>query len=215
MRGEATVVFGLGNPGWRYRRTRHNVGFGVVEEMARRHRARWRRLHPAGCGVWLARMQCAGRPVLLVEPQTYMNRSGLAVRALMAAGANVAGFDIDIDDLLVVVDDVDLPLGRLRVRRGGSDGGHNGLRSIVETVATTEFARIRVGVGGSRDGDLTDHVLGKFGRSERLLVRRVVIAAADAVEMIVEQGLGPAMNAFNGMDLAASPAAGPARPVEE
>jgi len=207
VRGEATVVFGLGNPGWRYRRTRHNIGFRVVEEVAQRHAARFARSYRMA--VRMARFERGGRPVLLVKPQTYMNRSGLAARAVTVA------FDIDIDDLLVVVDDVDLPLGRLRVRRGGSDGGHNGLRSIVEALGSTEFARVRVGVGGSRDGCLTDHVLGKFGRPERPLVRRVVAAAADAVAMILDEGLGPAMNAFNGMDLASPPPAGPPRPVEE
>jgi PTH1 family peptidyl-tRNA hydrolase len=207
VRGELSVVFGLGNPGWRYRRTRHNIGFRVVEELARRHGVRFGRSYRMA--VRMARVERAVRPVVLVKPQTYMNRSGLAVQAVMAA------FDIDIDDLLVVVDDVDLPLGRLRVRHGGSDGGHNGLRSIVATLGSTEFARIRVGVGGSRGGCLTDHVLGKFGRSERPLVRRVVAAAADAVSMILDEGLGPAMNAFNGKDLAAPHAAGSPRPAED
>jgi PTH1 family peptidyl-tRNA hydrolase len=197
-------VFGLGNPGWRYRRTRHNVGFRVVEEMARRHGARLRRWLRLGSRI--ARLERAGRAVLLVEPRTYMNRSGLAVRAVMAE------FDIAIANLFVVVDDVNLPLGRLRVRRGGSDGGHNGLKSIVETLKSTEFARLRVGVGESRHGHMTDHVLGTFERSERPLVRRVVAMAADAVAMLLDEGVEPAMNTFNAMDLAAGV---PSRPVEE
>ena len=204
MRDAMTVVFGLGNPGWRYRRTRHNIGYRVVEELAKRHGARFRRSYRMA--VRMATIEHAGQTVLLVEPRTYMNRSGLAAQAVMA------GFDIGIDDLLVVVDDADLPLGRLRVRRGGSDGGHNGLRSIGATLESTEFARIRVGVGASRDGCLTDHVLGRFVRSERPLVRRVLVAAADAVAMTIDEGLGPAMNAFNGMDLAADVSP---RPMED
>jgi len=198
------VVLGLGNPGWRYRRTRHNIGFRVVDETARRCGARWRRWLRLGSRI--ARFEQAGRAVLLVKPQTYVNRSGLAVRAVLAE------FDIAIANLFVVVDDVSLPLGRLRVRRGGSDGGHNGLKSIVATLESTEFARLRVGVGASRRGSMTDHVLGRFERSERPLVRRVVATAADAVAMLLAEGVGPAMNTFNAMDLTAG---GLSRPVEE
>ena len=195
------VVIGLGNPGWRYRRTRHNIGFRVVEEVARRRRARFRRSFRMA--VRVARLEHAGREVLLVEPQTYMNRSGLAVRAVMAE------FDRGIEDLLVVVDDVSLPLGRLRVRREGSDGGHNGLRSIVEALGSTAFARVRVGVGGAAARDLVDYVLGKFKRPERALATKAIGAAADAVAMILGEGIEPAMNAFNSMDLAAPQAAAP------
>ncbi len=195
------VVIGLGNPGWRYRRTRHNVGYRVVEELARRHGARLRRSYRTAARI--ARLEYAGREVLLVKPQTYMNRSGLTVRAVMAE------FDKGIEDLLTVVDDVNLPLGRLRVRHGGGDGGHNGLKSIVEALGSSEFARVRVGVGGTRAGSLTDYVLGKFERSERPLVRRVIGAAADAVCRVIVEGVEPAMNRFNGMDLAAGEAPGP------
>ena len=124
-----------------------------------------------------------------------MNRSGLAVHAAMSALGVV-------DELLVVLDDVYLPLGRLRVRRGGSDGGHNGLRSIIDEVGSSDFARLRVGVGASSAGELTDHVLGRFERSERSLVRRIVAAAADAVAMVIGEGVESAMNKFNGIDLA-------------
>ena len=195
------VVIGLGNPGWRYRRTRHNIGFRVVEEVARRHGARFRRSFRTAAR--LARLEHAGREVLLVEPQTYMNRSGMAVRAVMAE------FDRGIEDLLVVVDDVSLPLGRVRVRREGSDGGHNGLKSIVEALGSTGFARVRVGVGGSAAGDLIDYVLGKFRRPERALAVKAIGAAADAVAMVIGEGIEPAMNAFNSMDLAAPEAAAP------
>jgi PTH1 family peptidyl-tRNA hydrolase len=198
------VVVGLGNPGWRYRRTRHNIGFRVVEEMARRGRVRFRRSYRMAARI--APLERAGQEVLLVEPQTYMNRSGLTVRAVMVE------FDRRREELVVVVDDASLPLGRLRVRPEGSDGGHNGLKSIVEVIGSTEFARVRVGIGPGGGDGLTDHVLGKFSRAERPLVAKVVEAAADAVETMVNEGVGPAMNTFNGMDLAA---AEPSGAVEE
>jgi len=144
----------------------------------------------------MARLDEAGCPVVLVEPQTYMNRSGLAVRAAMA---ELGG---GVDELVVVLDDVYLPLGRLRIRRGGSNGGHNGLRSIIDEVGSGEFARVRVGVGASSTSELADHVLGKFERAERSLVRPVVAAAADAVVTVIGEGVESAMNKFNGIDLA-------------
>ncbi len=143
----------------------------------------------------MARLDEAGRPVFLVEPQTYMNRSGLAVRAAISALGVV-------DELLVVLDDVYLSLGRLRVRRGGGDGGHNGLRSIIDEVGSSDFARLRVGVGTSSAGELSDHVLSRFERSERSLVRRIVAAAADAAATVIDEGVESAMNKFNGIDLA-------------
>jgi len=188
------LVFGLGNPGWRYRRTRHNIGFRIVEEIARRHGVRFKRSYRNAAR--LAQCDDSGRAVLLVEPQTYMNRSGRTVRAVMAE------LHSRIEDLVVVVDDVSLSLGRVRVRRGGSEGGHNGLKSIAETLGSTQFARVRVGVGGAKAVGLTDYVLGKFERSERPLVAKVIRAAADAVLTAVRDGIGPAMNTFNGMDLA-------------
>jgi PTH1 family peptidyl-tRNA hydrolase len=198
------VVVGLGNPGWRYRRTRHNIGFHVVEEMAWRARVRFRRSYRMAARI--AQLEYAGCQAVLVEPQTYMNRSGLTVRAVMVE------FDRRREELVVVVDDVALPLGRLRVRPEGSDGGHNGLRSIVEALGSTEFARVRVGVGRAQSDGLTGHVLGRFTRGERPLVAKVIEAAADAVETAVREGVGAAMNAFNGMDLAA---AEPSGAVEE
>lgn len=197
------LVVGLGNPGWRYRRTRHNVGFLVVDALVRTAGGRFVKRPTLGARVAPLVLgdseggQGEGIRAIVLKPQTYMNRSGLAVRAAMVA------WDIAIGDLLIVVDDVNLPLGRLRVRRGGSDGGHNGLRSIAESLGSTEFARIRVGVGGSRHEDLTDHVLGKFDRLERPLVRRVVATACDALTTSVCRGVEPAMSTFNGMDLAA------------
>jgi PTH1 family peptidyl-tRNA hydrolase len=180
------AIVGLGNPGGEYAGTRHNIGFDVVDEVARRWNAR---LRP-----WKSVADVAvivGRGVVLVEPQTYMNASGEAV-------ARVAAFHkLELPDVLVVVDEVALPLGRLRVRRSGSAGGHNGLKSIIQHLGH-EFPRLRIGVGrGDPKWDLADHVLSRFARDEREVVAEVISRAADAVELFVEQGVEPVMNRFN------------------
>lgn len=186
------LIVGLGNPGDQYRGTRHNVGFEVVDEAARRWDLAFRSApadallanSPAVPGVRGA--------VMLAKPLTYMNRSGSAV------GALVRYYRIEPDDLLVVTEDVNLPLGRLRARRQGSSGGHNGLRSIIEAVAGEGFSRLRVGVGrGDPRQKLSGRVLSRFGRDERPEMDDSVRRAADAVEMFVETGIGPVMNAFN------------------
>ena len=186
------LIAGLGNPGEEYRGTRHNVGFEVVDEAARRWGLAFR---SAPADALLANAPAVpGRrgAVLLAKPQTYMNRSGFAVGALLRY------YRIDPDDLLVVTEDVNLPLGRLRARRRGSSGGHNGLRSIIEAVAGEEFSRLRVGVGrGDPRQRLSGRVLSRFNRVERPAMDDTVRRAADAVEMFVEAGIGPVMNAFN------------------
>jgi PTH1 family peptidyl-tRNA hydrolase len=141
--------------------------------------------------------------VLLVKPARYMNASG---RPLRAAVRNV---NADPEtDLLVVADDVDLPLGRIRLRREGSAGGHNGLRDIIDALGTDQFARLRVGIG--RSGETVDHVLSTFGRDEDELARTAIATAADAVERWLADGIDEAMNVFNGLDLAEPPGAEPA-----
>jgi len=186
------LIAGLGNPGEEYRGTRHNVGFEVVDEAARRWGLAFRSA-PADALLANAPAVPAGRgAVLLAKPQTYMNRSGYAVGALLRY------YRIDPDDLLVVTEDVNLPLGRLRARRRGSSGGHNGLRSIIEAVAGEEFSRLRVGVGrGDPRQRLSGRVLSRFNRAERPAMDDMVRRAADAVEMFVEAGIGPVMNEFN------------------
>lgn len=181
------VVVGLGNPGRRYARTRHNAGYMVVDEMARRKGARFKRL-------WMkravgARVDGPSGAVLLVKPLTFMNRSGEAVRAILSKRG------LDEQDLIVVVDDVHLPLGRLRLRAGGSEGGHNGLRSISAALGTRDFARLRVGVGPAPSGDLVDYVLAPFDRDEEIGVP--VRRAAEAAWLLIEQGLEQAMNRYN------------------
>ncbi len=181
------LVVGLGNPGEEYRQTRHNVGFRVVDEIARRLRA----------GAWERRFfsevaaTSRGRRVWLAKPRTFMNRSGTAVASLLE------GLGIAPADALVIVDDVDLPLGRLRLRPSGGAGTHNGLRDIVEHVGTG-FARLRLGVRGEAPWkDLAEYVLSPFDADESALADEMIKQAADAVAVSVFEGLGRAMNRCN------------------
>lgn len=194
------AIVGLGNPGAKYRGTRHNIGFAVVDELARRAGidfesapvnalvARWRRRAAALSG------SGAADDVLLAKPMTFMNDSGQAV------GDLTRYFRIGPGDLLVVVDDVQLPLGRLRARTRGSAGGHNGLRSVIAH-AGEDFARLRVGVGrGDSRRDLADHVLARFDSDESAEAERMIARAADAAEMFTTAGIAAVMNAYNGGD---------------
>lgn len=189
------VICGLGNPGERYRFTRHNVGFRVVDLLA----DRWNltgegRLHD-GAALLDVRHPDFGR-VLLVKPMRYMNRSGAPLRAALRQT------DVEVaTDLLLVTDDIDLPLGRVRLRRSGSAGGHNGLRDVIATFGTDGFNRLRVGVG--RSGTAASHVLATFGSDERDLATEMVAVGADAAEAWLRAGIDEAMNAFNGIDLTA------------
>jgi peptidyl-tRNA hydrolase, PTH1 family len=183
------AIIGLGNPGAEYKGTRHNLGFDVVDELARRWHVRlrsWKSVAAVGIAT--------DRGVLLAQPKTFMNASGNAV-------SRIAGFHrIDAPDLLVVADDVNLPLGRLRLRRSGSAGGHNGLKSIIEQLGD-QFPRLRIGVGrGDAASDLVDHVLSTFERGERDLVARMVARAADAAVIFAESGVENAMNSCNAPD---------------
>jgi PTH1 family peptidyl-tRNA hydrolase len=181
------LVVGLGNPGKEYAGTRHNIGFDVVDRLASKRecslRRRWK---------FAAEVGEAGG-VTLVKPQTFMNRSGLSVAAV------VKWLKLTPQDLLVVVDDADLPLGQLRLRPSGGSGGHNGLRSIIEALGSEEFARLRIGIGRREPfgADITDHVLGRFGAAERTAVREVTDEAVAAIECCLKEGLTAAMNQFN------------------
>jgi PTH1 family peptidyl-tRNA hydrolase len=188
------LVVGLGNPGERYRRTRHNAGFMAVDVLAARVRARPQVANDA----WLADALLGEQPVLLVKPLSFMNRSGLALaRLLWQTGGSAA-------DLAVVVDDVALELGTVRVRERGSDGGHNGLASIADALGTTDFARVRIGVREvgrpieDLPSDLAEYVLSDFPQADAPAVEAAVTMAADAVECLVRDGTAAAMNRFNG-----------------
>ena len=188
------VVCGLGNPGDRYRFTRHNVGFRVVDLLADRWGLTGEGRLRDGAATLEARLPEPIGRVLLVKPMRYMNRSGAPLRAAMRQA------DVEIEtELLLVTDDIDLPLGRLRMRRSGSAGGHNGLRDVIATLGTDEFNRLRIGVG--RAGTAAGHVLATFRPDERDLATEMVAVGADAVERWLSDGIDEAMNAFNGFEL--------------
>jgi len=185
------LVAGLGNPGSEYTGTRHNVGYEVVDVIAKRHGAAFD-FADMNRDAATAKWRRPDEPVLLAKPLTFMNLSGYAVAGLARF------YKIEVPDLIVVTDDVNLPLGRLRARASGSEGGHNGLRSVAEVLGTTDYPRLRVGVGrGDNRRDLADHVLARFESDEQPGIEAAITRAADAVETWISQGLAPMMNIFN------------------
>ncbi|MCX6997995.1 MAG: aminoacyl-tRNA hydrolase [Kiritimatiellaeota bacterium] len=185
------LIVGLGNPGRKYAQTRHNVGFAVLDELARRAGAVFRK--PLFAKASTAKALVGGQDVLLVKPETFMNLSGAAVAAL----ARKRG--LPPQDVVVVLDDAELAMGRLRIRARGSAGGHNGLKSMVQCLGSEEFIRVRVGIGRSGGARaLTDHVLGSFTAAERAALAPVIPLAAEAVEGILAAGVEQAMNRYNG-----------------
>jgi PTH1 family peptidyl-tRNA hydrolase len=185
------LIVGLGNPGREYRDTRHNVGFMVVDEIARRHQLTLA-MAPSQVPDAFVAKRYGSDPLLIAKPLTFMNRSGDAVVPLMRY------YDIAIGDLLVVVDEAALPFGKLRARARGSAGGHNGLKSMIERLGTTEFARLRLGVGrGDPRRELANHVLAKFEPEERPVLDEFIARAADAAEMCAVEGIEKVMNVYN------------------
>jgi PTH1 family peptidyl-tRNA hydrolase len=191
------LIVGLGNPGAEYRDTRHNVGFMVADEVVRRHQLTWA-MAPSQVPDAFVAKRFGSPAVMLVKPLTFMNRSGTAVAALARY------YDVEPTDVLVVVDEIDLPFGRLRARPLGSGGTHNGLRSVVEHLGPG-FCRLRVGVGrGDARRDLADHVLSKFEPAEREQLESVITRAADAAEMFAAEGILKVMNTYNAEDAASA-----------
>ena len=191
------LIAGLGNPGSKYRGTRHNVGFEVIDRLAERASIAF---ESAPADALMARWRSDDKlhDTLLVKPMTFMNDSGRAVGELLRY------FKVDVGDLLVVVDEVQLPLGRLRARARGSAGGHNGLKSVIAHLGD-EFARLRLGVGrGDARRDLADHVLSRFDADEAAEVERMIARGADASETFITSGIAAVMNQFNGGDPATS-----------
>jgi len=187
------LIVGLGNPGAKYAQTRHNVGFQLVEQLAGQWKAAWTTEKKFQSK--LARFERGGRSIILGEPQTFMNSSGEAISAL-------AGYyHLPLKQLLVVVDDADLPLGEIRLRARGSSGGHHGLESIEQHLATREFARLRIGIGRADEvgREITDYVLTPFGGLELAVLERVLQAASRQVESWVDSGIEKAMTQFNGV----------------
>ena len=184
------LIVGLGNPGPEYRDTRHNVGFMVADALVDRWRVgdQWREKFEA----LQIKTAVGDEQVIVAKPLTFMNLSGQAVQALAAF------YKIEPADVFVVTDDVALPLGKLRARREGGAGGHNGLKSVIQHLGTQGFPRMRVGVGRGANGrDLSDHVLGRFEAAERDTVSAAVLRAADASEMFISEGIERVMNVFN------------------
>jgi PTH1 family peptidyl-tRNA hydrolase len=184
------LVAGLGNPGAQYANTRHNVGFDTIDYLAASYRIPLNRVrHKALTGEGIIQ----GRKVMLIKPQTFMNLSGEAISEL------VRFYKVPPADLIVIYDDIDLAVGRVRVRPGGSAGTHNGMRSIVERLGTTAFPRVRIGVGKPPPGwKLADFVLSRFSGEERPLVNEAVERAADAVPAILLAGAEATMSRYNG-----------------
>jgi len=189
------LAVGLGNPGAEYARSRHNVGFETVDLLAERHGGRLRKGKERAL---VDEIRIGGRRVALAQPITYMNDSGLAVAPL------VRRFGIeDLHDLVVVQDELDLPVGKIKVKVGGGLAGHNGLRSIKAHLHDVDFVRIRIGVGKPPSKEQgADHVLKRVGKAEREILDQAVVVAADAIETMLTSGVDAAMERVNGIDLA-------------
>ena len=186
------LIVGLGNPGAEYAQTRHNAGFLLVEKLAAQWKADW--TNERKFKARMAKSERQGKRVLLCEPQTFMNLSGETV-------GDVAGFyQLPLPQLIVAVDDADLPFGEIRLRPGGSSGGHHGLESIEQHLGSREFARLRIGIG-RKDGarQITNYVLGKFEPAEKELLEKILERAANQVECWLAAGLQKAMSQFNGV----------------
>ena len=182
------IIVGLGNPGKKYENTRHNMGFQAIDLMAEEYgisvdKIKFKALVGEG--------RIAGQRVVLVKPQTYMNLSGQSVQEIMHF------YKEDIENLIVIYDDLDIPAGKIRVRKKGSAGTHNGMRNIVQMLSDDGFPRIRVGIGGEKKGDLIDFVIGGVSKSEMELLREGVVQASKAAAAIVEKGIEKAMNEYN------------------
>ncbi len=178
---------GLGNPGSKYSRTRHNIGFMVLEVIADRYPID---LKEKGEYI-IGRGSIEGQEVVLVKPLTFMNRSGLAV------GDVLRRFNVPVENMVVIHDDLDMETGKLKIRKSGSSGGHKGIESIIQNTGTREFIRVKIGIGREPEIPAEDYVLSKFKRDEIPLIKDAIKRASDAVVTILQEGVGRAMNRFN------------------
>ena len=182
------VIAGLGNPGKKYENTRHNMGFLVVDRLAEKNNIKVNKIkHKALVGDGFI----SGRKALLVKPQTYMNLSGESLREV------VSYYDVEMENVIVIYDDFDLETGTLRIRKKGSAGSHNGMKSVIYQLQSQDFPRIRIGIGKSGGLDWKDFVLGKVGSGDKEIMEEVIDRAADAVMCILEKGIDKAMNKYN------------------
>lgn len=188
---EKFLVAGLGNPGKRYAQTRHNVGFMAMDRLAEQFRISFK----AGKGDYfvsdVAHTGDGDREFILLKPQTFMNNSGIAVRHALDY------FKVDLDKLLLILDEFQLPFGKLRLRAQGSDGGHNGLASVIQHLGSQDFARLRIGIGSEAKGDSANFVLAKFSKSEQQELPALIARAAEAAVEFIRHDLPRAMNKFN------------------
>lgn len=182
------ILLGLGNPGPRYLSTRHNIGFRVVDQLSRELKIP---LYKVGHHSYYGRGQAFGQEVVLAKPMTYMNRSGLAALALCRH------FGVLPENLLVIYDDLALPPGKIRLRRKGSSGGHNGMSSIIFHLATEDFPRLRIGIGKPECVDVAEYVLSPFSSDEEEIMAEAVKSACQAVSVFLQEGIEAAMNRFN------------------
>lgn len=182
------VIAGLGNPGKKYENTRHNMGFLVIDRLAEKNNINVNKIkHKALVGDGFI----SGRKSLLVKPQTYMNLSGEALSEV------VNYYDVELENLIVIYDDFDLEAGAIRIRKKGSAGSHNGMKSVISLLKSQDFPRIRIGIGKSGGLDWKDFVIGRVGSSEKSVIEDAVDRAADAVMCILEKGIDKAMNEYN------------------
>lgn len=186
------IITGLGNPGKRYENTRHNVGFITLDQLAEKHEIKINKIkHKALVGEG----RIFDQRVLLVKPQTYMNLSGQSLREVFAY------YKPDIENFIVVYDDIDIPMGRIRIRPSGSAGTHNGMKSIIYDLGRDDFPRLRIGIGGERRASLKDYVIGGFKKEEKKQMEETILRSVNALETIIKEGLTRAMNDFNVRDV--------------
>lgn len=181
------AIVGLGNPGAKYSRTRHNAGFMAVDELSLRGGLEFKE-KPL---FLIAKGSLKSESVVLVKPLTFMNKSGLAVKEVLSS------FNIPTERLIVIHDDLDMDIGRIKIRRAGSSGGHNGIRSIIEQIGTKDFIRVKIGIGKDPSISTEDYVLSKFRLEERPLIKEAIETAVEAVESIISEGVERAMNIYN------------------
>jgi len=182
------IIAGLGNPGKKYSRTRHNIGFMVIEEFARRYGIEFKE-DDGRCRIGWGSID--KQEVLLLEPLLYMNKSGIIVKDV------VSRFSTPLEHLIVVHDDLDMETGKLRIKRRSSSGGHKGIESIIQSISSKDFIRVRIGIGREEGVAAEDHVLSRFRRREIFLIKKTIKRASDAVTSILFDGLDKAMNRFN------------------
>ena len=184
------IIIGLGNPGKDYEKTRHNAGFRVIDLLCEKYEIQTTRMKFHSM---IGEGRIAGEKVLLVKPTTYMNNSGQAVREI------VSYYQLEPKDIVVFSDDIDIPFGTLRIKRKGSAGGHNGLKSVIYHLQSDEFPRIKLGVGKKREGeDLADFVLGRFSQNEQEVMDTLIEMATESLEVLIKDGEDKAMSEYNG-----------------